>query len=196
MDEAKKDIVKTETPRLAEPKNVHAELRFLRMSPTKVRLVANLIKGLDVERALHQLQFITKTAKNPIRKLLDSAVANAVHNFHLDRNNLYIKIFTVDGGPTVKRWRARAFGKAGMIRKRTSHLTVVLSERVPTVQPLARAEKSPDKSKDEVKTVRPEDIKLEKPQGIETTPAARSELDEKKKQGKGFVKKIFSRKTG
>ena len=111
---------------------VRAQLNYLRMSPTKVRAVTNLIKGMDVDTALEQLHYVSRIAKEPVEKLLNSAIANALNNFNLDRKNLYIKSFTVDGGPTLKRWRPRAFGRAGMIRKRTSHLQVILAEKNPT----------------------------------------------------------------
>ncbi len=108
---------------------VIAKARHIRMSPKKVRLVVDLVRGMDVDRAAAQLRFYRKAASGPVLKLLQSAVANAEHNFKLSAGNLYIKKATVDGGPVLKRWRARAFGRAAGIKKRSSHITIVLEER-------------------------------------------------------------------
>lgn len=105
---------------------VKAHTRNLRMSPRKVRLVVDLIRGMAVEPALAQLQFMPKAAARPVRKLLESAIANAEHNFSLDRDGLRIKAALVNQGPTLKRWRPRAMGSAAPILKRTSHVTIVL----------------------------------------------------------------------
>ncbi len=114
--------------------NVRASAKFIRMSPKKVRLLVNLIRNLDVSDALAQLEFTVKTASTPVLKLINSAVANAVHNNNLDKNNLYIKEARVDMGPVLKRWSPKAFGRAALIRKRMSHIHIVLGERVPTVE--------------------------------------------------------------
>lgn len=113
--------------------NVTAHLRHLHMSPRKVRLVADLVRGLDVADADAQLMHLPKAAATPIRKLIHSAVANAEHNAQLSPENLFVAQIAVNQGPTAKRFRARAFGRAAVIRKRTSHVSVVLGERVPTV---------------------------------------------------------------
>lgn len=96
------------------------------MSPRKVRLVADLIRGMNVNVAEQQLQFHPKWASRPLLKLLRSAIANATNNFHLDRKDLRIAKITVDQGPTMKRYRPRAFGSSAMIRKRSSHINLVL----------------------------------------------------------------------
>jgi large subunit ribosomal protein L22 len=108
---------------------VKAKARYLRMSPKKVRLVIDLIRGLDVQAARTQLRFQKKAAAIPVLKLLESAVANAKHNFNLDEKDLCIKTIMADGGPTLHRWRPRAFGRSAPIRKRTTHLSIVLSEK-------------------------------------------------------------------
>lgn len=108
---------------------VIAKARHIRMSPKKVRLVVDLVRGMDVDKASAQLRFYRKAAARPVSKLLDSAIANAEHNFKLPAGNLYIKKATVDGGPVLKRWRARAFGRAAGIKKRSCHITIVLEER-------------------------------------------------------------------
>ncbi len=107
---------------------VIAKARYIRISPRKVRLVADLVRGLDVDKALAQLRFYRKAAAKPLIKLIESGVANAEHNFKLS-GGLFIKKITVDGGPVLKRWRARAFGRAAPIRKRSSHINLVLEER-------------------------------------------------------------------
>ena len=105
---------------------VRATLQYLRMSPRKVRLVANMIKGMDVAKAEEQLNFLPRRATLPLLKLLKSAIANAEHNFRLSKKGLRIASITVDGGPILKRGRARAFGRSFLIRKRTSHVTLIL----------------------------------------------------------------------
>lgn len=105
---------------------IYAKLKYLRIAPRKVRLVADLIRGMPVKEAQLQLEHIGRRAAHPIAKLLKSAVANSEHNYQQESDNLYIKKITVDQGPMLKRYRARAMGRAAMIRKRTSHITVVL----------------------------------------------------------------------
>ncbi|MDF1496654.1 MAG: 50S ribosomal protein L22 [Patescibacteria group bacterium] len=107
---------------------VIAKLNRLRMSPRKVRLVAGLIRRMKIAEAETQLKFLNKAAAEPMLKLLLSAKANAEHNHKLDPNTLWISHLTVDGGKTLKRWRPRAYGRAGAIRKRTSHITLKLSD--------------------------------------------------------------------
>jgi large subunit ribosomal protein L22 len=109
---------------------ITASLKNYRQSPRKVRLVANLIKGKSVSDAYNILKFINKRAKNPLAGLLDSAIANAKNNFNIEKNNLYVKDLRVDAGYVLKRSMPRARGSAFPIRKRTSHVNVVLAERV------------------------------------------------------------------
>lgn len=103
-----------------------AKLRHLRISPRKVRLVANLIKGMNVIEAEKQLKFLPKRAARPILKLLNSAIANAQHNDNLAKENLRVAKIIVEAGPVLKRWRARAMGRTGQILKRTSHIIISL----------------------------------------------------------------------
>ncbi|OGH93682.1 MAG: 50S ribosomal protein L22 [Candidatus Magasanikbacteria bacterium RIFOXYD2_FULL_41_14] len=111
-------------------KEIVAKLSYLRQSPRKVRLVADLIRGCTVARAAHILALTNKKAVAPITKLLNSAIANAKHNFSLDKENLKISKITVDGGPTLKRWMPKAHGSATPIRERTSYINLVLEEMV------------------------------------------------------------------
>ncbi len=106
-----------------------AKAKFVRISPTKARLVTEAIKGMKVGDALNKLQFTPKKAAGLVSKVISSAVANASQRAGVDVDRLYVKRAFVDGGPTMKRWRARAMGRAYIIRKRTAHITVVLDER-------------------------------------------------------------------
>ncbi|MFA9434236.1 MAG: 50S ribosomal protein L22 [Deltaproteobacteria bacterium] len=107
---------------------VRAVTRYVRISPRKARLVTELIKGKPVEEALTMLRFVPKKAARLVDKTLRSALANAEQNPNIDVDTLYIKRIFVDGGPTMKRWRARAMGRATKILKRSSHITVILDE--------------------------------------------------------------------
>ncbi len=107
----------------------NAQLRYLRMAPRKVRLVIDLIREKPVEEALNILSFSRKAAALPLAKLVKSAVANADNKGNVNLDKLYVKTAHVDEGPTWRRWLARAHGRATRIRKRTSHVTVVLGER-------------------------------------------------------------------
>jgi large subunit ribosomal protein L22 len=105
-----------------------AVARYIRIPPRKVRLIMDEIRGRRVEEALNQLSFAPKKGAFILKKLINSAVANAEQNFEMDVDKLYIKRIYADEGPTLKRFRPRAMGRATRIRKRTSHLTVVLDE--------------------------------------------------------------------
>lgn len=108
---------------------VKARLRFARISPRKARLVADLVRGKRSEESLNTLTFTKKAAAKIIIKLLKSAIANATQKKTIDIDRLYIKQITVDQGPTMKRFQPRALGRATTIRKRTSHINIVLDER-------------------------------------------------------------------
>ncbi|MBI2551045.1 50S ribosomal protein L22 [Candidatus Uhrbacteria bacterium] len=108
-------------------KEVHAYARFLRISPRKVRLVVDVVRGLPAKEAETHLRFVSKISALPVLKLLQSAMANASHNYSLEPAGLFVKEITADGGPTLHRWRARAMGRAAPIQKRTTHLHIVLA---------------------------------------------------------------------
>ncbi len=118
------------------------------MSPRKVRLVVNTIRGLSVAAAETRLNFLPKLAAQPVLKLLRSAVANAEHNFKLDKKDLFVRHIVADGGPTLKRFRPRAFGRAAPIRKRTTHISLILAVKgdVPPVVAKAEDTKKPAKT--------------------------------------------------
>ena len=103
--------------------------RTVRIAPRKVRLVVDLIRGKQVGEAVAILRHTPKAASPVVEKVLKSAVANAEHNYELDVNNLVVSEIFVDEGPTLKRFRPRAQGRASAINKRTSHITVVVSEK-------------------------------------------------------------------
>lgn len=108
---------------------VKARLRFARISPRKARLVADLVRGKRSEEALNILSFTKKASAKILIKLLKSAIANATQKKTIDIDRLYVKQIMVDQGPTMKRFQPRALGRATMIRKRTSHINIVLDER-------------------------------------------------------------------
>lgn len=106
-----------------------AVARYVRIAPRKARLVIDLIRGKSVEEALAILRFTPRAASPIIEKVLKSAVANAEHNYNMDVRRLVVEKAYVDEGPTMKRYRPRAMGRASRINKRTSHITVVVSEK-------------------------------------------------------------------
>jgi len=176
---------------------VKASLKYLRIAPRKVRLVADLIRGLDVEEAKSLLSLERKRAAKSLLKLLNSAISNAKNNFHLNEDNLYIKTIRVDQGPTLKRYFPRAQGRATLIQKKTSHIFIELAEsqkkkkrkierKVEIRRPL---------SKDEEELLR--EIKKE---GLPSKVKAKKEKEEIKKPivskpKVSLAKKIFRRKS-
>jgi len=106
-----------------------ASANFVRLAPRKVQLVVDLVRGKSVGDAIAILRHTPKAASPVVEKLINSAVANAEHNFSMDPNNLVISEIYANQGPTLKRFRARAQGRASRINKRTSHITVVVSEK-------------------------------------------------------------------
>ena len=106
-----------------------AVAKFVRISPRKIRLVMDQVRGKQVGEALNMLSFAPQRGARILKKLVNSAIANAEQNTGVDVDSLYIMRVYADEGPTLKRWRPRAQGRATSIRKRTSHLTVVLNEK-------------------------------------------------------------------
>ncbi len=107
-----------------------ATLKYARISSRKVKIVADLIKGKDIDEALAIVKFTPKASSEIIEKLLKSAIANAENNHHMAQEKLYVAEIFANQGPTLKRIRPAAKGSAVRIRKRTSHITIVLKERV------------------------------------------------------------------
>ena len=159
-------------------------LNNLRIAPRKVRLVANLIKKSSVLSAEAQLKFQRKKAALPILKLLKSAIASAVNNFNLSPGHLYITNILVDEGQKLKRFRPRAFGRAGAIHKKTSHITLILEEKV---MPGAKSKKKI------IRVIAPK-MELSKEAVITPKKEAPREIKPTKKFG-DFTRKIFRRKA-
>jgi large subunit ribosomal protein L22 len=102
--------------------------KYIRISPQKARLVADVVRGMNVDQAITTLKFMPKKAAILVRQVVESAVANATQNDQVDVDSLFIKNIYIDGGPSLKRIRPRAMGRATPIIKRSSHITVILDE--------------------------------------------------------------------
>ncbi len=123
----KKQSPKKEAPKPAAPIVVRASSRYVRVAPRKARLVADQIRGLHIDRARALLQFSPRSAAQDIGKLIESAASNAENNHDLVADEMRVAEITVDEGPTLRRFRPRALGRATPINKRTSHIAVALS---------------------------------------------------------------------
>lgn len=185
---------------------IKASLKNLRMAPRKVRLVANLIKGLSASRAQAQLAFFIKKPAPLILKLVKSAVASAKHDFEIEENNLFVKSIVVEAGATLKRWLPRAMGRASAIRKRTCCVKLVLEEitagkgrkkKAPKIDILSTDEVLPEQKNREEKIVAEEE--KNKPKGLppQKPHGASSEAKYKdfSRQTFGNIKKVFRRKS-
>ena len=160
---------------------VKAKLRHLHISPRKVRLVVDVIRGLDVVEAENQLKFLNKASASPILKLLNSATSNAVNNFDMERDNLSVKTILVNEGPTLKRWRPRAYGRAFTVFKRASHIEIGLEEKV-------KGKKKRVSKKDVKNNV---DLKIDKGSIESDKDASKKPWErDKGKKGSFFVKKV------
>jgi len=171
---------------------VKAKAKYVRIAPRKVRLVAGVIRGLDVELALQKLAIMDQRAVTPISKLLKSAVASAEHNFELAKENLFIETITVNDGPTYYRWMQKAFGRATPLRRRTSIVDIVLAEKSPTDK-----KKTGKKGNKEIKSeVVSEEIKESKE--VKGKDDFKDSKHSRVRTGsaKSLVKKVFRRKTG
>ena len=109
-------------------KRPHAVARYIRISSRKVKIVIDLIRGKKVDEALAILMYTPKSAAPVVEKLLNSAIANAENNLSMNRDSLYVAEVYANQGPTLKRYWARSHGRADMIHKRTSHITIVLDQ--------------------------------------------------------------------
>ena len=119
---------------LGDEPGAFASARFVRITPQKARRVVDMVRGQDVQDALDLLQFAPQSAAETVYKVLASAVANAETTEGLDAGSLVVTKAMVDEGPTMKRWRARAQGRASRINKRTSHITLVVQPRTETTE--------------------------------------------------------------
>ncbi len=168
---------------------IKAQLNYLRIAARKVRLVADLVRNMDVKEAEIQLKFMPKRASLPLLKLLNSAIANAKSNFNLEKDILYIKKITVDEGPPFKRWKAGSRGRANPITKKTSHINLVLD-----VKSGAKVEERKVK-KPEPETVKPEKIEKAEEEEREKPRYRAPKKIVKKPETRGLFKKIFRRKS-
>ena len=167
---------------------IKVKLKYLRMAPRKVRLIAGLIRGKSVPEAQNILSFSVQKASLLLNKLLKSAIASAKNNSGLEETDLYISKITVDEGPKIKRWQPRSRGQAFEIHRRTSHVTLVLSE-----------------IKGKTKKVKSKKIKPGVPEKIEETkrsderkkesPKFRPRKEFKKPETKKVASRIFRRKA-
>ncbi len=172
---------------------VKAKAKYIRMSPRKVRLVAGVIRGLDVELALQKLAVMDKRAVRPIVKLAKSAIASAEHNYELLKNNLFIEKIAVNDGPTYYRWMQKAFGRATPIRKRTSTVDIVLSEKAPSaIKKVAKKQSIKTATQEEVDGIVEKDSKKLKKDEFKDVKHS----DLKKTNSKSLIRKVFPRKTG
>jgi large subunit ribosomal protein L22 len=176
---------------------VSAKLNGLRIAPRKSKLVADLIKGMDVVVALNQLDIHVKKTSEYMKKLLESAIANGENNFGLDKNNLYVLDVIVGAGPVMKRWMPKAFGRAGEILKRSSRIEIILEERVE-----GKNRKTKEQMEKEKAQKMKEKKKAEKEQsGEEKKTIAEKEIKKDEVQGKkevkkkSWAKKMFQRKS-
>lgn len=170
--------------------DVIARAKFIRISPRKVRLVANLVKGLDVDKAMWQLTFNKKAASKSLVKILNSAIANAKENFDIEADNLKIKSFTVNDGPVLKRWMPRAQGRATPLRKGTSHIQLVLTE----IMESGKKKIKPVAKDDIIKVGVGEFDEIKDASEAKGTKAEKS--SPKAVAKKGFASKVLTRKTG
>lgn len=116
---------------MADTKSTEAKAiaRYIRISPRKVREVVDLIRGKDLREALAILKYTPRRASDSVSKVVQSAAANAEHNYEMNKDGLYIAACYVDQGPVIKRFQPRAMGRADLRRRRTSHITVILKEK-------------------------------------------------------------------
>jgi large subunit ribosomal protein L22 len=170
--------------------------RFIRMSSKKLRLVANLIRGAQVDIALNQLKFANKKAAEPVAKLLKSAIASAENDFELEKHNLMVKEIRIDEGGMLKRWTPKAHGSATPIRKRLSHINITVGE-------LKDSGVTAAKKKEVEAPISLEEMVKEGEKAAKGDKGKDGKKDsgvkDIRKEGaskKGFVNKMFQRKSG
>lgn len=170
---------------------IKAQLRHLHIAPRKVRAVSGLISGMNVQDAERELAHLVKRSSDPMRKLLRSAIANAMHNFHLDGTELRIKEIRVDPGPVSRRFRPRAFGRAAPIRRRTSHVILTLEAKGVVA---AR----PQKERGDAPVIREatrEDIRRDADATRAGKQGDREEVKPRKTKSISLARRIFQRKA-
>jgi len=178
---------------------VKAKLKNLRISPRKVRVSADIIRGCNIEDAIFRLDNTVKKSNEPIKRMLLSAVANAQNNFNLDKDSLVIADIQVGEGITMKRWMPRAYGRASEILKRSSHVYIILEGKESAAKPAkkkdAKSAKKEDKTEGTIETV--EKTQEKKDNTLKINKKSHYQVDAKKKESreKGWSKKMFKRKS-
>lgn len=184
---------------------ITAQLNYLRISPRKVRAVAEVIKGLDVDMARVRLNYIVRRPTKPLLKLLESAVANAQHNLGLDKNYLYIKDIIVNEGIKFKRYKPKGFGLAMPIQKKTSNIKIILDElsqekKRKKEELLAKIPRTQVKPKEEIKEKVEEKLEEGRKIKVEPKPSVAKEVKRGAKKGvfggiKSLGRRWFRRKS-
>ena len=179
---------------------VKAKLKNLRVSPRKVRISADIIRGCNIEDAIFRLDNTIKKSNEPIKKMLLSAVANAQNNFNLEKESLVISDIQVGEGITMKRWMPRAYGRASEILKRSSHVYIVLEGKEASSKKDSKKKSSKnseviDKTEGSLETA--ENIDKKKDETLKLNKKSHYRVDAKKKESreKGFNKTMFKRKS-
>ena len=192
---------------------VKAKAKHIKTSPRKIRQVIDAVRGLKTDKALDQLKFMNKLAATSISKLIKSAIANAVNNYELSEDNLFIKEVKADDGPTLKRWMPRAHGRATTIRKRTTHVELTLGEikdsgvkksktkkleapvklgaKIKEDEGVKAKAKTKDTKKDKATDIKDEGQKI-----VDPRMEGRGGHTANEGGKKGFSSKIFRRKSG
>ena len=163
---------------------ITAKLNYLRIAPRKMRLLVDLIRGEKIEKAITLLDFSIKKGSKPLKKVLEQAVANAENNFQLEKPSLYISKITIDEGPKLKRWRARARGRAARIEKKTSHITLILSE----------IKERKKKKVKKISVAKVKKVEKKKTKKVKIFKEKREKILRPVKEVKGF-KRVFRRKA-
>ena len=175
---------------------ISASLNNLRIAPRKVRLVAMTLKGMDAFAAKNQLDYLAKRSSAHLSKLIDSAIANAHNNLGLVKDNLFIKEIIVNEGKKLKRFRPKGFGMASPIEKKTSHIKIILEEKVPGLKAESinkkQQEIKPESELDKVEEGESE--KIIKTGGVKR-PEVKKEIGKKSGALKGLGKRLFRRKA-
>jgi large subunit ribosomal protein L22 len=167
-----------------------AVARFVRITPRKARRVVDLIRGLPAERAVDLLRFAPQAAAEPVRKVLESAMANAENNHQLGRDTLRVARAYVDEGSTYKRWRARAQGRPGPLQKRNCHITVIV-ESVEAPEQATRGPATGKKATAKKSTAK----KSTSGESAETEPTAKKASTKKASAKKAGAKKSTAKKA-
>lgn len=168
---------------------IKAKLNHLHIAPRKVRLIADVIRGMPLAEAERELEYRIKRSSPLLLKLLRSATANAAHNFHIGKDSLVVKSIRVDPGPVATKYRPRAFGRAAAIRRRTSHVSLVLEANVDGVVQSHR----PRPAEPTVRDATAEDFRgdLSGRTGVEKP----EERNAAKPKSSDFIRRIFQRKV-